>query len=174
LIADLPLWFHRLHLARPLLSLDLVCPITLAPRRPPDLAPRSISSLNSFNLPPDLFSSSTPFQARPRRPLSFVSRSIDCRCIGTRKRVFICFSVSQPDRHNDARASPRKAHLIYAALSQVLRTASPTSRGRFCVIAAPLPASRCLVAALPSSAAASAIPVVPLTPLTLRDGIQLE
>jgi hypothetical protein len=63
--------------------------------------------------------------------------------------------------------------LIYTALSPDLRAASTTSRRSFCVIAAPLPASRCLVAALPALQAASAIPFVLLTPLTPRDGIQL-
>jgi hypothetical protein len=44
------------------------------------------------------------------------------------------------------------------------------SRRRFCFITAPIPASRCVVAALLSPPAASAIPVVLLTPLTPRDG----
>jgi hypothetical protein len=90
-------------------------------------------------------------------------------------RVFsICFSISQPDRDTDARASPCKLYLIYTALSPDLRTASSTSRRSFCFIAAPLPASRCLVAALLSSPAASAIPVVLCPPLAARDGIPLE
>jgi hypothetical protein len=49
---------------------------------------RRISSVNPFDLPPDLFSRSTSFHARPRRQLDFVSRSIKCLCISTRRSVF--------------------------------------------------------------------------------------
>jgi hypothetical protein len=63
--------------------------------------------------------------------------------------------------------------LIYTALSPDPHTASTTSRRRFCVTAALLPANRCIVAALPSSPAASAIPFVLLTPLTPQFAIQL-
>jgi hypothetical protein len=94
--------------------------------------------------------------------------------VSAHMRVFsISFSVSQPDHHIDACASPRRTHLIYTALSPDLRTSFTTSRHRFCVTAAPLPAIRCLVAVLPSSPAASAIPILLLTPLSPRDGIQL-
>jgi hypothetical protein len=49
---------------------------------------RRISTLNPFDLPSDLYSRSTSFHARPRRPVDFVSRSINCPCIGTCTVVF--------------------------------------------------------------------------------------
>jgi hypothetical protein len=48
----------------------------------------------------------------------------------------IRFSVSQPDRHNDARASPLRIHLIYTAPSPDLLTASASSLRRFLQFAA--------------------------------------
>jgi hypothetical protein len=117
-------------------------PASVARSRPADHA-RSTSSarsrppidvsLNPFDLSPNLFSRSTlglgaHLILSPARLTASVS---------AHARVSsICFSASQPNRHTDARASPRRVHLHYTALSPDLRTASTTSLHCFLQLAA--------------------------------------
>jgi hypothetical protein len=97
---------------------------------------RRIPSLTPFDLPLGLFTRSALFRARPRRPLDFVSRWIDCLCIGTRETVLNLLLRVAADRRTDARAPPRTVNSISAALSPVLRTASASSGRRLLEVAA--------------------------------------
>jgi hypothetical protein len=163
---NLPLRLHPLGLARSCLSLD---PVPCLPDHahftsstgshpPADLVPQSIWTIARFNLP----FNSVPRSARLTASVSVIARLLP-----------IWLSASRPDRHTSARASAHRVQLTYAPLSPDPRAASTSSCRRFGIIAAPLPASRCPVAALSSSPAATAIHVVLFTRVMPRAAVQL-